>query len=84
MDTLSGGNNSVCFIASLLNQGQLKRGKNLLPSEQILSFKSRPKFGRSVLSREANRKSQKSFPFMKMVEKYGIVPISGFEINSSK
>ena len=43
--------------------------------EHILSFKSRPHFGRELLFREVNRKSQKLFPFVKMVEKHGDVAI---------
>ena len=44
-------------------------GKNLLPSEQILSFMSRPLFGKTLSSRSANRKSQKLFPCKSMGEK---------------
>ena len=44
--------------------------KNLLPKEQILSLKSRPYFERAVFSRKANRKSQKLFPFEKMIENH--------------
>ena len=33
--------------------GSTLKGKNLLPMEQILIFKSRPYFGRVLLSREA-------------------------------
>ena len=51
------------------------RGKNLLLLEQILSFESKPQFGRAVSAREAKRKSQKLFPLIKMMEKHGRVPI---------
>ena len=39
--------------------------------EQVLSFKDGSLFGMVPLSREANRKSKKLFPFEKMVEKHG-------------
>ena len=47
----------------------------LLHQEQILSFRSRLHFGKVSLSREANKKSQKLFPFVKMAVKYGDVAI---------
>ena len=43
-------------------------GKNCSPKEQILPFQSRPYFERAALSRKANRRSQKLFPFVKMIE----------------
>ena len=49
--------------------GSTLKGKNLLLKEQILSLKSRPYFERTSSSREANRKSQKLFPFVKIVDK---------------
>ena len=48
-------------------RGQLV--KEFASKEQILSYKSRPYFERAALSRKANRKSQKLFPFAKMAEK---------------
>ena len=45
--------------------GQLLTGKNLLLSEQILSFKNRQPFGKASSTREADRKSQKLFPLKK-------------------
>ena len=43
--------------------------KNLLLKEQFFSVKSRhPHFTVAASSREVNRKSQKLFPFVKMVE----------------
>ena len=46
-----------------------------MPKEQILSFKSRPQFGRALSSVEANRKSQKLFYLDKRAEKCGGVLI---------
>ena len=37
--------------------------------------KTRPHLSRASSSREANRKSEKSFPFIKLSEKHGDVPI---------
>ena len=69
------GSNSVIYIfASLLKRNLLTNKKKLLYLEQILFFKSKSQFARAVLAREANRKSQKLFPFVKMVEKHGGVP----------
>ena len=44
------------------------RENHLLPYELIVSFWSGPYFERTALSRKANRKSQKLFPFVKMIE----------------
>ena len=54
--------------------GSTLKRKNLLLLEQIHSFKSRPQLVRASLPRKANRKSQKSFSFIEMVEKDGGVP----------
>ena len=43
--------------------GSTLKGKNLLLVEQILSFKSRPRFGCGLLRKAINRKSQKLCPF---------------------
>ena len=51
--------------ASLLNGGQLSEGKNLLPKEQNFPL-SRTYLERALGLREANRKSQKLFPFAKV------------------
>ena len=52
--------NSANFVsASIPNRGQLLKGENLLLQEHLLSFKSRPPFGKIYSSREANRKSQR-------------------------
>ena len=45
--------------------GPTLNGKNLLPSEQILSFWSRSLFGKTSTCRKANRKSWRSFSFEK-------------------
>ena len=76
MGTLHG--EQLCdFLFASLHSGSTLKGNNLLPSEQILSFKSRPHFHfvRASLSKEANRKSKKLFPFVKMVENQESVPI---------
>ena len=51
------GSNSLIFIFASHLRGQL--------------LKSRPYFERAALSRKANRKSQKLFPFVKMIENHG-------------
>ena len=43
---------------------------NLLLYKQILSFKSSLGFAKTILSREANRKSFKLIPFIEMVRKH--------------
>ena len=56
--------------------GSSHKGENLLPSEQILSFKSRSHFRKTSSSRYANRKSRRKLsPFENMAEKDGGVPI---------
>ena len=50
-------------------EGFTIKGKNLLFLEQILSFESKPLLGRAMAAREANRKSQKLFPLVKMAKK---------------
>ena len=45
--------------------------KTLLRVSMKEWVKNRPYFGRAMLAREANRKSQKMSPFQKMVVKYG-------------
>ena len=64
MDTLSGKQLSDFEFLSLLNRGLLLKERICFSEEQILPFKSRPHFGRALSSREANRKSQKLFPFV--------------------
>ena len=59
----------------LFSRGFTLKGKNLLLLEQILSFKSKPQFGRAMEGRKANRKSWKLFPLVKMTEKHWGVPI---------
>ena len=54
--------------------GATLKEKNLLPWEQLVSFKSRPYFERAALSRKENRNSQKLFPFVKMIESHVRVP----------
>ena len=66
------------FFASHLISGQvLKNLKKEICSpwskffvEQILSFKGRPYLERAALSRKANRKSYRLFPFVKMVRNH--------------
>ena len=57
-----------CFPFKL---GSSHKEKNLLPLEQIHSFKSRPHFRKPLFYRKANRKSQKLSPFENMAEKDG-------------
>ena len=45
--------------------------KEFAPMEQILTCLSRPHFRMSKLPKEADMKSQKLFPFVKLAEKYG-------------
>ena len=64
---------SYSFLSFLLpiSLGSSLKEKEFSPlreGEQILFFKSRPYFERAALSRKANRKSQKLFPFAKMIE----------------
>ena len=68
--TFRGSNSVVYIFASLLKRGLLLKGTILLLSEQILSFKSKSQFGRIMSARDANRKSQKLFLFVKMAEKH--------------
>ena len=56
-------------------RGSTFKGKNLLLWEQILVFKSRPHSERASLTRDANRKLQKLFPFVKMAAKHGSIPM---------
>ena len=51
------------FFAFLLNGGQLF--KSIICTLGANFFKSRPYFGRAMLSREATRQSQKLFPLVK-------------------
>lgn len=50
--------------------GSTLKGRNLLPQEQIPTFKSRPYFRRAVSSMEADRKSQKAVFICKNGRKY--------------
>ena len=70
MGTLS---EEVTFLFPFLSPISL--GVYSIRKEQILSFKSRPYFERAALYRIANRKSQKLFPFVKMIEIHGSVLI---------
>ena len=56
-------------------QGSTLQENNLLPWEQILSFKDRLYFERAAFSRKANRNLQKLLPFVKMIETHGGVPV---------
>ena len=67
MGILSLGSNS------LINGCQLLKKKNLFLEWQVIFIRSQPSFAIAVLSRE--QKSQKWFPFMKMVDKHGGVPM---------
>ena len=61
--------------------GSTLKRKNLLLEKQILSFMSRSLLGRILLLRKANRKSQKVFPFVKMVGKEPIHLKTEFTLN---
>ena len=66
------GNKSVSSILLTYKLGSFHKGKNLLPLEQILSFKKRPHFGKKFVlqvSSLANEKSRKLSPFGNMAEK---------------
>ena len=68
MDTLLGKESLMLFSFCLLPSQceTILKGKNLpLKERQILSFKDRP----TLETRIANGKLQKSFPFVKKVEK---------------
>ena len=71
------GNNSVIFIVSSHNKLRSShKEKNLLPLEQILSFKSGPNFG--ILrprGKQTDLKSRNLFFFKNMAEKDGGVPL---------
>ena len=56
MGTLSGEVTVLYIFASLLQMEFTLKVKNLLLLEQILSFKSKPQFGRAMSAREENRK----------------------------
>ena len=71
----SRGNNSASFIfASLLNWDQFLKENICSRRSKFFPFKSRSHSERAILSRETNRKSQKFFPFLKMIVKHGGVP----------
>ena len=70
MGILLGGATLLFFIFVSL----LKRFKNLILLEPILSLKSRPEFIRALFFREANWKPQKFFPFVKMAENIEMHP----------
>ena len=53
------------FLFGTLRVKQIHVYEAVLPQKQILSFERRPSFGRTVLSREANRKSKKFVSFNK-------------------
>ena len=61
--------NSVIHICFLSKVEFTLKEKNLLLFEQILSFKSKPEFGRAMSARKANRKSRKLFPLENITEK---------------
>ena len=48
---------------------------SLVLNNGALIFKSKSYFEKTALHRKANRKSQKSFPFVKMIENHGGVLI---------
>ena len=75
MGTLYGEATLLFSVLLLFKMVSTLKGKNLLPEEQILSFQSRLYFGKHWSSREAIRKSQKLFPFAKIVEKHESVSI---------
>ena len=70
------GRNSVIFnLTSLANRGQHLRERISALKSRILFFKSRPCFKRAALSRKANSKSEKLFPFVSMIVNHGGVLI---------
>ena len=69
------GSNCHLHICFLSQEGFTLNGKNLLLLEYILSFQSRPQFGRAMSAREATMKSRQLFPLVKMTEKHGCVHI---------
>ena len=87
MDTLS-GDVTLSFTYLLpFSKGFTLKGKNLLLLEQILSSKSKLQTGMAMSVREANMKSQKLFPFVKMeVYPYTLMPfhLHGNDILSCK
>ena len=74
MDTFRRNNSAIFIFATtpppppppppLLKEGSNLKEKNLLPWEQILSFKSRLHFQGASLSKKINRKSQQLPPFI--------------------
>ena len=56
------------LFSDLLPFSKSIQKKNLLPQELNL-FDNSPHFGRTLLSKDSNRKSPKLFPFVKMAEK---------------
>ena len=69
------GNNCYLHICFPSQEGFTLKGKNLLLLEQIHPFESKPQVTRAMSAREANRKSRKLFPLVKMAEIHGGVPI---------
>ena len=74
---ISRRSNSVIFIIIYFpsQEGFTIKEKNLLLLLHIVSFMSKPRSGRAMLVRGANRKSRKLFPLEKMTDKHGGVPI---------
>ena len=66
---------SNCFIFLISFLPPVSKEKRLLWQVEILSLELRSYFERAALARKANRKSQKLFPFVKMIENHGDVPI---------
>ena len=66
--TFRGSNSAFVIFASLISGGQLLK-ERICSYEQILFLSVDPRNGRVLPSREANRKSQKLFPFVKIGSK---------------
>ena len=76
--TFKGSNCYIFIFASLLNTGQLLKERICSPRSKFFPLRVDhilEGLGRASSSREAEKKSQKLFPFVEMAEKYGGSPI---------
>ena len=71
MNTLSG---EVTLLVYIVSVGSSLKLKEFAPPEQILSTKRRSLYGSGTLSKEANMKSQKLSPFVRIAEKHDVHP----------
>ena len=70
MGTPSGEATPLFSFLRTISLGVNSERKELIPLGANSFFKSRPYFERDSLSRKASRKSQKLFPFIKMIENH--------------